>query len=76
LSDFVSPLIFNSPLGKLSFLSTTTIFGTANDVTLSEITIESFFPADAPTAERLTKYNGAAADEGREGACRLQTDRG
>jgi transcriptional regulator with XRE-family HTH domain len=66
LSDFVSPLIFSSPLGQLSFLSTTTIFGTANDVTLSEITIESFFPADAPTAERLSKYIGAAADEGHE----------
>jgi hypothetical protein len=35
-------------------------------VTLSEITIESFFPADAPTAERLSKYIGAAADEGHE----------
>jgi transcriptional regulator with XRE-family HTH domain len=36
--------------GTLSFLSTTTVFGTPVDVTLSEIAIESFFPADAETA--------------------------
>lgn len=53
-SDFVSPLILRSPTGPLSFLSTTTVFGTANDVTLAELTIESFFPADAYTAERLS----------------------
>ncbi|MBS0559647.1 MAG: helix-turn-helix transcriptional regulator [Proteobacteria bacterium] len=35
--------------GVLSFLSTTTIFGTPTDITLSEIAIESFFPADAAT---------------------------
>lgn len=37
----------------LSFFSTTTVFGTPLDVTLAEIAIESFFPADAATAERL-----------------------
>jgi transcriptional regulator with XRE-family HTH domain len=35
----------------LSFLSTMTTFDTAADVTLSELAIESFFPADARTAE-------------------------
>jgi transcriptional regulator with XRE-family HTH domain len=34
----------------LSLLSTTTVFGTPRDVTLSELAIESFYPADAPTA--------------------------
>lgn len=33
----------------LSFISTTTIFGTPVDVTLSELAVESFFPADAET---------------------------
>jgi len=47
------PLILESPVGRLSFLSTTTVFGTPVEVTLSEIAIESFFPADAETAERL-----------------------
>jgi hypothetical protein len=37
----------------LSFLSTTTIFGTPVDVTLSEIAIEAFFPADDETARLL-----------------------
>lgn len=37
----------------LSFLSTTTVFGTAVDVTLAELTLETFFPADAETAEAL-----------------------
>jgi transcriptional regulator with XRE-family HTH domain len=39
--------------GVLSFFSTTTVFGTPVDVTLSELALESFFPADAETAERL-----------------------
>lgn len=37
----------------LSFISTITVFGTPLDVTLSEIAIESFFPADEETAARL-----------------------
>ena len=37
----------------LSFVSTTTVFGTPVDVTLAELAIESFFPADAGTAEAL-----------------------
>lgn len=37
----------------LSFLSTTTVFGTPRDITLAELAIESFFPADAQTAALL-----------------------
>ncbi len=37
----------------LSFFSTTTVFGTAVDITLSELTLETFFPADVRTAEIL-----------------------
>jgi transcriptional regulator with XRE-family HTH domain len=47
------PLILSSPVGALSFISTTTVFGTPVEVTLSELAIESFFPADSETAERL-----------------------
>jgi len=39
--------------GILSFISATTIFGTPVDITLSELAIESFFPADATTATIL-----------------------
>jgi transcriptional regulator with XRE-family HTH domain len=37
----------------LSFISTTTVFGTPIDVTLSELALESFFPADPATAAAL-----------------------
>lgn len=44
------PLMLRAPSGEaLSLISTTTIFGTASDVTLSELTLESFFPADEAT---------------------------
>jgi transcriptional regulator with XRE-family HTH domain len=37
----------------LSFISTTMVFGTPLDITLSEIALETFFPADADTAALL-----------------------
>jgi transcriptional regulator with XRE-family HTH domain len=37
----------------LAFFSTTTVFGTPIEVTLSEIAIESFFPADAATGQAV-----------------------
>ncbi|MDQ0473483.1 helix-turn-helix domain-containing protein [Labrys wisconsinensis] len=49
----VVPLELVTRAGPLSFFSTTTVFGTPVDVTLSELALESFFPADAATAERL-----------------------
>lgn len=39
--------------GELRFFSTVTTFGTAIDITVSELAIESFFPADAETAMAL-----------------------
>ncbi|MDO9430236.1 MAG: helix-turn-helix transcriptional regulator [Pseudomonadota bacterium] len=47
------PFQLNTPGGMLSFFSTTTVFGTPVDVTLSELTLETFFPADAQTAQAL-----------------------
>ncbi len=41
--------------GELSFLATTTIFGTPVDVTLSELAVEVFFPANPETARILHK---------------------
>src|SRR6266849_7301359 len=37
----------------LSFFSTTMVFGTPVDITLSELALETFFPADDRTAERM-----------------------
>jgi transcriptional regulator with XRE-family HTH domain len=39
--------------GELAFFSTITTFGTAVDVTVSELAVEAFFPADSETAARL-----------------------
>lgn len=47
------PFLFRSTQGLLSFISTTTIFGTPVDVTLQELAMETFFPADAFTGEVL-----------------------
>lgn len=41
--------------GTLSFLSTTTVFGTPVDITLSELALESFFPADTMTSDILNR---------------------
>jgi transcriptional regulator with XRE-family HTH domain len=41
----------------LAFFSTTTVFGTPLDITLSELALESFFPADAVTAEALRQLS-------------------
>lgn len=37
----------------LSFISTTMVFGTPVDITLSELALETFFPADELTAARM-----------------------
>lgn len=43
------PAIFSRDGERLSFYSTVTTFGTPQDITLQELRIESFFPADAAT---------------------------
>src|SRR6201991_4734545 len=43
----------------LSFFSTTMVFGTPVDITLSELALETFFPADERTAERLKQMAAA-----------------
>jgi transcriptional regulator with XRE-family HTH domain len=45
------PLRLRSSDGELSFISTATTFGTAIDITLSELSIEAFFPVDDATSE-------------------------
>ena len=48
------PLKVRTPEGAvLSFFSTTTVFGTAVEVTLSELVLEAFYPADDFTAAAL-----------------------
>jgi transcriptional regulator with XRE-family HTH domain len=49
----VVPFELRTDTGVLAFISTTTVFGTPVDITLSELAVESFFPADEATAEAL-----------------------
>jgi transcriptional regulator with XRE-family HTH domain len=48
------PLVLRSDHGLLSFWSTTLVFGAPLDVTLSELALETFLPADEATATFLT----------------------
>lgn len=47
------PLLLETETGRLSFLSATTMFGTALDISLAELVIETFLPADQRTADIL-----------------------
>jgi transcriptional regulator with XRE-family HTH domain len=51
--DIVVPFRLRRGDRVLSFLSTTTVFGTPVEITLSELALESFFPADAETTEAV-----------------------
>jgi transcriptional regulator with XRE-family HTH domain len=53
LGGIAVPLRIRTPSGVLSLISATTVFGTPVDVTLSELALETFFPADEATAAAL-----------------------
>ena len=50
------PLRLTIPAGELAFITTVATFGTAVEITASELSIEAFFPAEAPTAEVVRGY--------------------
>ena len=47
------PFRLRTEAGELSFFSTTTVFGTPVDITLAELALECFFPADDATARAM-----------------------
>jgi hypothetical protein len=49
------PLRLRSTLGELRLITAITTFATAVDVTVSELRLETFLPADAATAEALAR---------------------
>jgi MmyB-like transcription regulator ligand binding domain len=51
--DVVVPLRLRYDDGELAFFSTVATFGTPLDITVAELAIESFFPADDVTASAL-----------------------
>ena len=56
VASVLVPLRLHTDRGMLSLISTTMVFGTPVDVTLSELAIEAFFPADAVTADLLQRF--------------------
>ena len=57
--EIAVPLRLRSGAGELSFISTVATFGTAVEITASELSIESFFPADEQTAAAVRAYVAA-----------------
>ena len=52
--DVVIPLRYRSDEAELSFISLTAVVGTPMDITVEELAIESFYPADERTARALS----------------------
>ncbi len=51
--DLAAPLRIRDGEQELSFISTIATFGTAIDITLAELSVEAFYPANAATATRM-----------------------
>jgi transcriptional regulator with XRE-family HTH domain len=54
-ADVVVPLRYRAGTEELSFISITAMVGTPMDVTVAELAIESFYPADETTAAALSR---------------------
>lgn len=62
-SEIAIPMIFRFGERELRLFSTTTTFGTPLDITLDEVAIESYYPADAESAAYFTTSDtGSGAD--------------
>ncbi|MEU9866071.1 helix-turn-helix domain-containing protein [Streptomyces sp. NPDC047971] len=62
-ADTVIPMVFRFGAGdgqgrELRLFSTTTTFGNPMDITLAEVTIESYYPADAESAAHFAEADG------------------
>jgi transcriptional regulator with XRE-family HTH domain len=56
-ASVVVPLRYRYDGSELSLFSTTTVIGTPRDVTIDELAIEAFYPADQATAEALQSWS-------------------
>ncbi len=59
-SEILVPLRLRGAQGELAFVSTISTFGTSVDITLAELSIEAFYPANAETANLLLRKIGPA----------------
>jgi len=66
-AGMVLPFELLTEAGVMAFFSTVTVFGTPIDITLSELALECFYPADAATAEILQRAAGMRRDSARSG---------
>ncbi|MHC8492455.1 helix-turn-helix domain-containing protein [Thalassospira sp. SM2505] len=57
IKGLIVPLILKTDAGVLHFVSTTTVFGTPVEVTLSELAIETLLPADEVTSNALKQLS-------------------
>ncbi|HEX2895351.1 MAG TPA: helix-turn-helix transcriptional regulator [Marmoricola sp.] len=58
VDGIVTPMRLSTESGELALLYTTTLFGSPRDVTLDEVAVETFFPADPATAHALRAMAG------------------
>jgi transcriptional regulator with XRE-family HTH domain len=58
------PLELVTDAGLLSLISTTMVFGTPRDITLSELALEAFFPANAETAAIMRRLSATGLASG------------
>ena len=61
------PLRLRTTTGVLNLISIITVFGTPTDITLSELALETFFPADEETGATLRGLADAAGGAGSVG---------
>ena len=57
--DVVLPMRLSHQIGELSMFTLSAAVETASDVTVQEMVIESFYPADEVTASRLRELSGS-----------------
>ena len=57
------PIKIATDFGVMSFLGTTTVFGTPTEVTLSELALEMWFPADMETSAAAARMMAGQATD-------------
>ncbi|MDQ2780098.1 MAG: helix-turn-helix transcriptional regulator [Pseudomonadota bacterium] len=62
------PCVLRLPQGRLAMFTTLTTFGTPRDITLEELSIELFYPADDSTEALLRKLHAASPAQGSGGS--------
>lgn len=61
--DPIIPMLLQTGRGPMRLLYSLTVFGAARDVTMDEIAVESFFPADAASRQLLHELAADAASQ-------------